>query len=121
LGKQILVIDDSQEFLELMNLLLSNAGFDAQLADGVPAAMEFLDRSLPRAILLDLMMPGRNGLEFLENIRWDSRYEGIPVIVITAMTLTEEQREFVDTFAAHFLDKARSPDVVELLNGLLKE
>ena len=61
----------------------------------------------------------RNGIEFLENLRWDPRFEKVPVVILTAMTLNEEQQEFVDTFATAFLDKGRTPDVIDVLNGIL--
>jgi len=119
--KTILVVDDNKEFLELLEILLQNAGFQVQLAQEAPKAQEIMEASLPDAILLDVMMPVRNGIEFLENLRWNARFEHIPVIILTAMTLDDEQMEFVETFATAHLDKGRTTEVVDILNGILKE
>ncbi len=113
--RRILVIDDSPEFLKLMELLLSRAGYTPLLAEGALDAMQLLAGELPDAILLDIMMPLRNGLELLEDLRWEDRYGNVPVIVVTAMTLSAEEREFVDAFANACVDKARSADIIALL------
>lgn len=119
MDKTILVIDDNREFLNLINLLLSKAGFRVLPAESALKAMELLEEGLPDAIVLDIMMPVRNGLEFLENLRWDPRFERVPVIVLTAMTLNSEEQEFVDAFAADCMDKARTPQVVDRLREVL--
>ncbi|HEX9842860.1 MAG TPA: DNA-binding response regulator, partial [bacterium] len=62
-----------------------------------------------------------NGLEFLENLRWDPRFEQVPVIVLTAMTLSEEEREFVEAFSVACLDKAKTAEVVTYLQRLLPD
>jgi CheY-like chemotaxis protein len=119
LAKTILAIDDNREFLRLLELMLSKAGYTVLQAESALRASELLEQSLPDAILLDIMMPVRNGLEFLENLRWDPRFEKIPVVVLTAMTLSDEEREFVEAFSAACLDKSRTPELVETLGRLL--
>jgi CheY-like chemotaxis protein len=121
LAKTILAIDDNRDFLKLIELMLSKAGYHVMVAESALRASELLEEHLPDAILLDIMMPVRNGLEFLENLRWEPRFEKVPVIVLTAMSLTEEEQEFVDTFAVSCLDKAKTPQVVEYLRRILPE
>ena len=119
MGKTILAVDDNRDFLRLIQLMLSKAGFEVHLAESALKASEFLEQRLPDAILLDIMMPVRNGLEFLENLRWDPRFEKVPVIVLTAMTLSDEEREFIAEFSNACLDKAKTAQLVEHLNSLL--
>jgi CheY-like chemotaxis protein len=121
MAKTILAIDDNRDFLRLVELMLGRAGYEVMLAENAMVASELLEQRIPDAILLDIMMPVRNGLEFLENLRWEPRFERIPVIVLTAMTLSDEEREFVDAFSAACLDKARTADVVQALRELLPE
>lgn len=121
LPKTILVVDDNQEFLELIDLLLKNAGYDVVLADSAFKAMDILEENIPDAMILDIMMPVRNGLEFLENLRWEPRYENVPIVVLTAMTLTDEEREFVDAFSVAYLDKGQTTKVVDCLKKILPE
>ncbi len=118
MGRTILVIDDSQEFIDLLVLLLSKAGYSVVTARSADKAMGMLELHAPDAILLDVMMPERDGLGFLENLRWNPRFERLPVIVFTAMTLNPEELEFVRNFAQGYLDKAHTSDVLALLEGM---
>jgi chemosensory pili system protein ChpA (sensor histidine kinase/response regulator) len=119
LGKTILVVDDNREFLNLLNLMLTKAGYRVVLAEDGVQALEILEAGLPDAMILDLMMPVRNGFELLENIRWDPRFGQLPVIVLTAMSLNEEEREFIDEFSVACLDKVHTPDLIENLKKLI--
>jgi CheY-like chemotaxis protein len=118
-AKTILAIDDNRDFLRLIELMLTKAGYEVLLAESALKASQLLEERVPDAILLDIMMPVRNGLEFLENLRWDPRFERVPVIVLTALTLGSEEREFVDAFAVSCLDKAQTPEIVNRLRDLL--
>jgi CheY-like chemotaxis protein len=118
-AKTILAIDDNRDFLRLIELMLTKAGYEVLLAESALKASQLLEERVPDAILLDIMMPVRNGLEFLENLRWDPRFEQVPVIVLTALTLGTEEREFVDAFAVSCLDKAQTPEIVNRLRDLL--
>jgi CheY-like chemotaxis protein len=118
-AKTILAIDDNRDFLRLIELMLTKAGYEVLLAESALKASQLLEERVPDAILLDIMMPVRNGLEFLENLRWDPRFGQVPVIVLTALTLGSEEREFVDAFAASCLDKAQTPEIVNRLRDLL--
>ncbi len=121
MAKTVLVIDDNADFLRLVELLLQKAGYEVHLAESALKASELLEQEIPDAILLDIMMPVRNGLELLENLRWNARFDKVPVIVITAMPLTAEEREFIDAFSVACLDKARTVEVVDHLRALLAE
>ena len=119
--KTILAIDDNQDFLDLLKILLEDSGYRVLLADSAAKAMESMETEPPDAVILDLMMPQRNGFEFLENLRWDTRFEKLPVIVLTAMTLTGEEREFLEAFTVACMDKAQSTQVVDRLKQLLPD
>ena len=121
MAKTILVIDDSPDFLELATMTLEGAGYAVQVAEGAAEATEILEEIRPDAILLDIMMPERNGLEFLENLRWDSRFEGVPVVVITAMSLEPEEREFVNAFSAACLKKSEAAQLPKHLSQLISK
>lgn len=119
--KTILAVDDNRDFLHLLELMLRKEGYVVMLAESAMKADELLAERLPDAILLDIMMPARNGLEFLEDLRWNARYENIPVIVLTAMPLTDEEREFIDAFSVACVDKTKVPQIPQRLRDLLGE
>jgi CheY-like chemotaxis protein len=79
-----LVIDDNTETADSLCQLLSLLDIQAQPAYGPRAALEYLLRNIPDLVLLDLNMPGVNGLEVLGYLRREPRLVDIPVIVVTA-------------------------------------
>ncbi len=81
---QALVIDDNTETADSLCQLLSLLEIEAQPAYGPRAALEFLLRKIPDLVLLDLNMPGVNGLEVLGYLRREPRLMDVPVIVVTA-------------------------------------
>jgi CheY-like chemotaxis protein len=79
-----LVIDDNTETADSLCQLLSLMEIDAQPAYGPRAALEYLLKEVPDLVLLDLNMPGVNGLEVLRYLRREPRLVDVPVIVVTA-------------------------------------
>ena len=79
-----LVIDDNTETADSLCQLLSLLEIEALPAYGPRAALEYLLRDIPDIVLLDLNMPGVNGLEVLRYLRREPRLVSVPVIVVTA-------------------------------------
>ena len=79
----ILVIDDHPVAREPLATLLRYEGYDAICAGNGLEALESMKLSRPDLILLDVMMPKMNGLDFLERVRADERVREIPVIALT--------------------------------------
>jgi two-component system alkaline phosphatase synthesis response regulator PhoP len=87
----ILVVDDEVDILELVSFHLERAGFNVLKAkDGETALSIVWDENID-LVVLDLMLPGMNGLEVLKSIKENKRTENIPVILLTAKT-TEVDR-----------------------------
>lgn len=86
---RILVAEDDKNVARLMQIVLKNEGYDVILAHNGRAALELLDTEHIDIILLDVMMPEVNGIEFLEAIR-DNNID-IPVIVVSAKGLPEDR------------------------------
>ena len=87
-----LVVDDEPSAREVLVRTLDKAGIDATEASNGVEALERLAESKPNVILTDLMMPEMDGFEFLEELRKDEDLSTIPVVVVTAKELTEEER-----------------------------
>jgi DNA-binding response OmpR family regulator len=81
----ILVVDDDAPAGDLVAALLRHFGHEASSACGGDAALERLSGALPDLVLLDLMMPGMNGIEVLRRIRKDARTADLPVVMLSAL------------------------------------
>ncbi len=88
-----LVVDDEFSMREILRRVLEREGCAvAEAANGIEA-LRRVDERLPDLILLDLMMPEMDGFQFLDELRSREQGRGVPVVVVTAKDLTEEERE----------------------------
>ncbi|MBS0659954.1 MAG: response regulator transcription factor [Verrucomicrobia bacterium] len=91
----LLLVDDTPENLALLHDALDGAGYDLRIADSAEGALELLQRLTPDLILLDVLMPGMNGLELCQRLKAEPRWAGIPVIFLTVLgDPTEKIRAF---------------------------
>lgn len=82
LPKTILAVDDSLTIRELINFVLSNAGFKVELAEDGVHGLEQLARVRPDVIITDVNMPRLDGLSFIEKAR-ESLARSTPILVLT--------------------------------------
>jgi CheY-like chemotaxis protein len=83
--RTILVVEDDDDFRESFAGLLGENGYEVVEARDGREALRYLDSNpAPRVIFLDLMMPGMDGIAFLDERRRDPRMAGIPVFVFSA-------------------------------------
>lgn len=82
--KTILVVDDEEHILELIQYNLENGGYQVIKAESGEEALELLESNSVDLALLDLMLPGIDGIEVLRNIRSSQKYRMLPVIILTA-------------------------------------
>jgi DNA-binding response OmpR family regulator len=80
----ILVIDDEDDLRELIKRRLSWEGFDVYTAKDGLSGIQAARKYKPSLILLDVKMPGLDGLEVLSNLKWNKKTEHIPVFMLTA-------------------------------------
>ena len=91
-GGRILVIDDEPMVREAVGRMLVAEGYAVDHATDGAAALALLDADPPDVILLDLMMPGMNGRQFLTVLR-DDRGSDVPVVVMTAVHGLAQRRQ----------------------------
>ncbi|HZS08797.1 MAG TPA: response regulator [Blastocatellia bacterium] len=85
-GEKILVVEDDPDTREMVKAFFVSEGYQVETAANGRKAIEYLKSSeTPCLILLDLMMPEMNGIEFLQSRRQESELSGIPVVVVTAV------------------------------------
>jgi signal transduction histidine kinase/DNA-binding response OmpR family regulator/CHASE3 domain sensor protein len=119
----ILVIDDDPDVRMLLEDTMVEAGYQVKTAAGGQEGLKLAQEERPGMILLDLMMPGMDGFEVLERLRADPRTISIPVVVQTAKTLTDQEREFLKQSATRIIQKGSIPleRLAGELNGLIKK
>ncbi|TXD41656.1 response regulator [Lujinxingia vulgaris] len=88
----ILIVEDDEPTRALMRRVLHNEGWQVIEATNGLEGLERLEDHRPRLILLDLMMPKMDGFEFLHKLRQDEAHRHIPVVVVTAKELTDDDR-----------------------------
>jgi signal transduction histidine kinase/DNA-binding response OmpR family regulator/putative methionine-R-sulfoxide reductase with GAF domain len=87
----VLVVDDQPEHRKLLRRMIENQdGYEVVEAGGGQEAIDILQQIHPHLITLDLMMPGMDGFDVLEAIKSHEETRSIPIVVITAKELTEE-------------------------------
>lgn len=81
---RILLVEDEAPVRELLSTTLASEGFHVDEAEDAESAEQLLDGILPSLILLDWMLPGKNGLEFTRRLKKDNLFREIPIIMLTA-------------------------------------
>jgi len=101
----IMVVDDDADVRELLRRTLEEAGYTVIEAENGQAALALLEQGLPGVILLDLMMPELDGFGVVSALRDRETWHDIPVIIITAKDLTEEERTWLNGSVVRILEK----------------
>lgn len=102
--KRILVVEDEQGLLHLLQALLREEGYDVVAADGAKSGLDSLAQEPVDLILLDMLMPGMSGWEFLDVLR--QRDGAPPVAILSAIFSEEDIRRACEIYgAAAFISK----------------
>ncbi|TLD70059.1 response regulator transcription factor [Phragmitibacter flavus] len=117
----ILIADDEEDVRELVGMNLRRAGFATEeVADGLQA-LKRVKESKPDLIVLDVMMPGRDGLQVCEELRMVESTRLIPIIMLTAKGQTEDRISGLEHGADDYLPKPFSPkELVLRVQALLR-
>ena len=113
-----LIIDDNRHTADALQQMLDVLEVEARVAYGSSPAIEILRKFTPSLILLDINMPGVDGLEILAYLRREPRLAPVPVIVITSDDQPETRTRGMKGGAKTMLIK---PATLEALEGALKE
>jgi len=101
----VLVVEDDPELGEGIVSALKDDGLDAKLAHDGDEAMRFVDDLSPSCMVLDLMMPRRDGFSVLRELRAEGRIRHLPVIVVTAIFGLSERDYATELGAADYVTK----------------
>lgn len=119
MGKRILLIEDEANILEAIGFILSREGWDVQGHGKGETALAEIARVAPDVIVLDVMLPGRSGLDILRDLRADAATRDLPVLMLTAKGQAKDRDRAMALGANAFLTKPFSnAELVETLDGL---
>jgi DNA-binding response OmpR family regulator len=119
--RSILVVDDERNIVLSIEFLLRQAGYNVRVAYDGDAARKAVAEQAPDLILLDVMMPGRNGYEVCQAIRAAPGGENIKIIMLTAKSRdVEQERGFAMGADAYVTKPFSTRDLVERVRRLLE-
>ncbi len=101
----ILIVDDHEDFALAFKALLTQDGLNVKVATGGIEAMEVLRKSVPALILLDLVMPGMDGFEFVQQLQENDKWKHIPIVILSGKEVTQEDQQRLESHITQFLKK----------------
>jgi PAS domain S-box-containing protein len=119
---RVLLIDDEPANLDLLEALLKPEGFWVLRAGGGREGIERARSQLPHLILLDLMMPAVTGFDVVEALRSNEATKDIPIMVLTAKELTDDDKRALNGHVAGVFERnsVAGADLVEWLRGVIR-
>src|SRR2546430_8082692 len=116
----VLVVEDDPALGDVIVTALKEDGLDAKLAQDGDEAMRDVDDLSPSVMVLDLMMPKRDGFSVLRELRADGRISNLPVIVVTAIFGMSERLYATELGAADYVTKPfELDDLISRVRALL--
>jgi two-component system alkaline phosphatase synthesis response regulator PhoP len=120
-NEPILVVDDDKEIARLLRSYLEQAQFDVYIAHNGETALHMLRRERPALLLLDLMLPDRDGWDLTRTIRSDARLADLPIIMITARVEDTDKILGLELGADDYVTKPFNPrEVLARVRALLR-
>ena len=105
MSRRIMVVDDEVGALTLIGIMLERGGFEVLKARDAYIALEILEKETPDLIILDVMMPGMDGIELCRKIRAASPTRETPVLILSARGDPEAVKDGMEAGANDYLSK----------------
>jgi len=102
---KILIVDDVEENVVLIKAFLEEEGYQVLTADNGIDALEMIESSSPDLVLLDVLMPGLDGFEVCQQIKFNLKMEELPVVMVTALNAREDRLKGLEVGADDFISK----------------
>lgn len=118
--RQVLLIEDEPHIAEAIRFILSRAGWGVSVLDDGAQALGQIVAQTPDAVILDLMLPGRSGLEILADMRADPSLAALPVLMLSARGQDRDREAAERAGATAFLAKPfANSDVLAGLEAIM--
>ena len=120
-GKKILIADDEPDILEIIQFNLQAEGYEVTTARNGDEALDKAKKVQPDLIILDIMMPGKNGIEVCNLLRLNPAFRQTLVVFLTALSDEGSEIKGLETGADDYISKPISPKVlVSKVNALFR-
>jgi two-component system, cell cycle response regulator DivK len=113
LGKRVLIVEDNEKNMKLFRDVLQATGYSTLEATTGEEAVELSLSHAPALVLMDVQLPGIDGVEALERLRQNERTASIPVLALTAQAMSGDRKRFLEAGFDGYL--AKPVDVGELI------
>ena len=115
-GESILIVDDNAQNLKLARFLLVGHGYDVRTAGDAEEALRALEAWTPRVILMDIQLPGMDGLELTQRLKHDPQRRGVIIIALTAYAMKGDRERALaagcDAYVAKPIDTDALPQMI---------
>jgi len=119
--KNILIIDDAPNILLSLEFLMTEAGYEVRTARDGAEAIKEISKEKPDLILLDVMMPLKNGYEVCQEVRTNPKWKDIYIIMLTAKGRDIEKEKGMAFGADDYITKPfANKELVDKVNNVLK-
>ncbi|MCR4423726.1 MAG: response regulator transcription factor [candidate division WOR-3 bacterium] len=117
----IAIVDDEPDILELLSLHLTKSGFSVQKMTSGAELYQFLEKTIPHLIILDLMLPDVDGIDICRFLKQEPRFASIPIIMLTARGEESDRITGLELGADDYITKPFSPkEVVARVRAVLR-
>jgi CheY-like chemotaxis protein len=110
-GESILIVDDNAANLKLARVILASEGYEVRTAGDAEEALAAVRDDAPALILMDIQLPGMDGLEFTRRLKADPRTRGIAILALTAYAMKGDEERMLaagcDGYVAKPIDRQR--------------
>src|SRR5437016_11249693 len=101
----VLIVDDNEDNVQILITPLLKRGYEVRIARDGPSALASVRQQRPDVILLDVMMPGMDGMQVLDHLKLDPKTASIPVVMVTARTQDEDVLAGYQSGAEYYITK----------------
>lgn len=109
MAQSILIIEDDPDIAHLIAYQLKQAKYQADIVSDGEAGLKAVERNLPALVILDLMLPGRNGIEVCQILKKGAKTKNIPILMVTAKGEEADRISGFEAGADDYLSKPFSP------------
>ena len=119
--KSVVIIEDEPFIIEALTFLLENEGLDVQSISDGANAIDFIIKSKPNLVILDIMLPNVSGMKILEDIRSMDEISNLPVLMLTAKGQKKDRRAAEEAGVSKFMTKPfDNQELIENVKAMIR-